>query len=90
MDYYCLDDSKGICIENDKIENETNKIYFACNKTNKEGNACIDCLFGFEVGEKGLCVNYDNCTKRENGETGICTKCQKNYCTNFILMMLIV
>ena len=82
LDYYCLDDSKGICIENDKIENETNKIYFACNKTNKEGNACIDCLFGFEVGEKGLCVNYDNCTKRENGETGICTKCQKNYCVN--------
>ena len=81
MDYYCLDAKKGTCIENYKIENETNLIYFACNKTNEEANACEECVLGFEVGQEGLCVNYDNCTERQNGN-GICLKCQKDYCAN--------
>ena len=44
IEFYCLDVNKGICIENDKIENETYIIYFACEYTNKEGNKCEKCL----------------------------------------------
>jgi hypothetical protein len=40
IEFYCLDKNKEICIENDKIENETYKIYYACNYTNEEGTRC--------------------------------------------------
>ena len=78
---YCLDANKGICIENYLVKNESDKKYFACNRTNKEGTECEDCLYGFKLGEKGLCVNYDNCTERENGY-GICLKCENKFCAN--------
>ena len=81
MDYFCLNAKNGFCYENYQIKNETDKKYFACNKTNEEGDACVDCLFGFKVGEKGLCMNMDNCTVRENGD-GICLKCDENFCLN--------
>ena len=79
MDYFCLDIKKGMCYENYKIENETNKIYFACNRTNDEGDACKECLYGFELGSRGLCINMQNCTEKEDD---ICKKCDKNFCAN--------
>ena len=81
MDYNCLNVKNGICYENYKIINETNKKYFACNRTNDEGTACDECLYGFKVGDQGLCVNMDNCTERENGN-GKCLKCDKEFCAN--------
>ena len=65
--------------ENYKIDNDNDKIYFECNRTNEEGNSCEECLYGFQVGEKGLCININNCTEIANG---ICIKCDKNYCSN--------
>ena len=79
MEDFCLDINKGMCFENYKIDDDSDKIYFACNRTNEEGNSCEECLYGFQVGEKGLCININNCTEIANG---ICIKCDKNYCSN--------
>ena len=81
IEFFCLDVNKGICIENDKIENETYKIYFACEYTNKEGNACEKCLEGYEVGKEGFCIDVERCIEKENGD-GICLKCKDDYCAN--------
>ena len=81
IEFYCLDKNKGICIENDKIENETYKIYYACNYTNEEGTRCEQCLDGYEVGEEGYCIDVERCTERENGD-GVCLKCKDEYCAN--------
>ena len=80
-DNYCLDENKGICIENDKVENDTYKIYFACNYTNEEGTACQQCLNGYEVNDEGYCVDVKRCIERENGN-GVCLKCDEEYCSN--------
>ena len=83
LDYNCLNVKNGLCYENDIIYNESTKIYFACNRTNEEGNSCEECLYGFKPGEEGLCVNYNNCTERENDdENGICLKCDEKFCAN--------
>ena len=79
LDSCCLNLKDGKCYENYKIENETDKIYYFCNMTNDEGNACKECLYEFEVGSKGLCVNMNNCTEKENE---ICKKCDKGFCAN--------
>ena len=81
IEFYCLDLKKGICIENDRIENETYKIYFACNYTNEEGTKCEQCLDGYEVGEEGYCIDVERCIERENGN-GVCLKCKDEYCSN--------
>ena len=81
IEFYCLDVNKGICIDNDIIENETFIIYFACEFTNKEGNKCEKCLEGYEVGEEGYCIDKERCIERENGN-GVCLKCKEEYCAN--------
>ena len=73
-DYYCLDVKKGICIDNDYIENESDKIYVNCNKTNEEGTACAECAYGYKVGEEGFCVEDGLCIERENG---VCVRCKE-------------
>ena len=83
IEYYCLDVNKGICIDNDLVENETNIIYFACLYTNKEGTACEKCLDGYEVGKEGYCVDNERCIEKENSN-GVCLKCQDGYCANDI------
>ena len=80
IEFYCLDANKGICIENDLVENEAYKIYYACNYTNKEGNACEKCLNGYEVGEEGYCIDIERCIDRNR--EGICLKCKVQYCSN--------
>ena len=80
-DFYCLNVNNGICIENDRIENDTYKIYLACNYTNEEGTACEQCLEGYEVNEEGYCIDVKRCNERENGN-GVCLKCEGDYCAN--------
>ena len=72
------------------MENENQKIYIACNKTNKEGDKCEICLDGYEVDENGYCVDVERCEEKENG---ICEKCGSDeksilngyyYCANEI------
>jgi hypothetical protein len=80
---YCLNVNNGLCFENYIIYNESTKLYFSCNRTNEEGNKCDECLNGFKVGNKGLCVNYDNCKEREDGnDSGDCLKCEEGFCAN--------
>ena len=85
-DYFCLDVKSGKCIRNEFLENEKVKIYFACKKTNKEGEACEQCIEGYEVNDEGYCVNMANCEENKDGK---CMKCnnEKNkngyyYCAN--------
>ena len=72
--YFCLNVKKGICVDNDYIEDESDKIYINCIKTNEQGTACQECLDGYIVGEEGYCVDIEHCEKRENG---ICVKCKR-------------
>ena len=85
-EFFCLDLKTGNCIDNDYIEDEKNLIYFRCNKTNKEGNACEECIEGFSVNNKGICVNDTYCDERN--EEGICQKCKNDengvFCLNNI------
>lgn len=78
---YCLNNNKGICIQNDRIENDNYKIYFACNYTNDEGTECQQCLDGYEVNEEGYCVDSKRCVQREIGES-VCLRCEEEYCAN--------
>ena len=82
-EYHCLDSKTGKCIDNSYIENEENKIYFRCNRTNEEGNKCEKCLKGLELNDEGLCVDSEHCSKEVDG---VCLKCENNmintYCLN--------
>ena len=86
---YCLDANKQICVYNKYLEDENNKIYINCLKTNDEGTKCENCKDGYEVGDKGYCIDINFC--EEKNEEGICTKCKDikspngyNYCANEI------
>ena len=50
---YCLDVKSGKCKNNRYIYNEEDKIYFRCNKTNKEGTACEVCNEGYTLNNEG-------------------------------------
>ena len=83
---YCFDLKRKLCVDNDFLENENEKIYIACNRTNEEGNKCELCLDGYEVDENGLCIDVERCEEKING---ICVKCKDdvsiingNYCAN--------
>lgn len=79
-EYYCLNLKNGFCYDNDFMEKEEDKIYIACNYTNKDGTACEKCLEGYEVGENGYCIDVSHCEKRENG---LCVKCKDDEYGNF-------
>ena len=85
-EYYCLNVKNGFCYDNDLMEKEEDKIYIACNYTNKDGTSCEQCLEGYEVGENGYCVDVSQCERKENG---ICVKCKDDdygnfYCANSV------
>ena len=87
-DTYCLDVKNNICVGNDYLENENQKIFIACNRTNEEGNKCELCLDGYEVDKNGYCVDSERCEEKEDG---ICIKCKNDnsieneyYCANEI------
>ena len=75
--YYCLNVKNGQCIINDEINNDEEKFYFRCNRTNKEGNKCESCEDGYILNEGGLCVDDEHC--EEKNENGSCKKCLGNY-----------
>ena len=79
-EYFCLNIKDGFCYDNDFMEKYEDKIYIACNYTNKEGTACEKCLEGYEVGENGYCIDVTYCEKKENG---ICVKCKDDEYGNF-------
>ena len=77
---YCLDVKKQICIDNYWApENEEEKIYFNCIKTNDEGTECEVCN-DFSVLVNGICVNKKDCAEEENGE---CIKCNEKTYDNY-------
>jgi len=82
---YCLDLKSGKCFDNEFLYEENQKIYIACNRTNKDGTACEQCLEGYEVNEEGLCFDVERCTEKENNT---CIKCKEDppdylyYCAN--------
>ena len=85
-DDYCFDVKKQKCVINDYINNDEQKIYIACNRTNEEGDKCELCLEGYEVDNNGYCVDNERCEKKEND---ICIKCKDDslvenvyYCAN--------
>ena len=75
-DYYCLDLKAGKCEENYYIEDENKKIYYRCNRTNKEGTGCEECIEDFYPNENGICVNENFCEERK--KDGTCIKCKND------------
>ena len=67
------------CIDNKKEINEEKMFYYKCNRTNEEGNKCEKCINGYNLNEKGLCVNDKGCKEKEGNK---CTECNVNYCMN--------
>ena len=84
---YCLDKSKKVCIYNGEINEEEDKKYFKCIKTNEDGTSCIQCEDGFILNEDNLCINEEDCNEREEDK---CVECinkkhpWKNSCLNII------
>ena len=77
---YCLDLNKGICINNLNLpENENEKIYYHCNKTNTEGTECASCKDDFLIIENGVCVNKNDCALEIDGQ---CIKCNEKNSNN--------
>ena len=77
---YCLDVKKGTCIDNYfEPESESQKIYYACNKTNDEGTECVLCKDEYFEVDNGICVNKVECEKEENGKCVKCNDKSHNY-----------
>ena len=72
-DNYCLDAKSGKCIYNNIIISEDKKFYYKCNRTNEEGTACENCIYGFYLNDNGLCYNDLDCL--EKNEDGTCKNC---------------
>ena len=72
---HCLNLKTGKCGSNEKITNEEEKFYYRCKETNKKGTECASCLDGFELSEKGFCVDTVHCSVKEDG---VCIKCKNN------------
>ena len=86
-EYLCLDTKKQICVQNlCEPENEEEKIYFNCKKTNEQGTGCEICNDNRELVNE-ICVNKVECEEEKNGE---CIKCNeksynnKNMCLNSV------
>ena len=75
LQHYCLDVQKGKCEENEEILKEENKIYFRCEKTNKDGTSCEICEEGLILSEEGLCINKQDCIEEKSS---VCVKCENN------------
>ena len=70
---YCLDVKKQECVDNDLLYDINDKIYISCNRTNKEGTRCEQCVEGYQVTEEGYCVDIDYCEEKIDGK---CVKCK--------------
>ena len=65
----------NLCYYNDEPEEENEKIFYKCIQTNKDGNKCEKCESPFEVGEKGLCINFYDCEEKDGDK---CIKCKED------------
>ena len=72
MENYCLDNNKKTCEFNGEINEESDKKYFRCAKTNEQGNACVECEQGLTLNEEGLCINEEDCCEMEEDK---CIEC---------------
>ena len=72
---HCLNVKTGECGSNEEIKNEEEKLYYRCNRTNEEGTKCAKCLDGYELSDKGFCVDKIHCSVEEDG---VCVKCKNN------------
>ena len=90
-DYFCLDVKNQRCIDNNFLEDDNIKIYFACKRTNEKGTGCEECIEGYKINEEGYCIDVENCEVRQEDEK--CLKCKNkvdsngniiNYCANDI------
>ena len=70
---FCLDVKGQRCIYNDFIDDINDKMYFYCDRTNKEGTRCEKCKDGYEVNKEGNCVDIDYCEEKKDGK---CLKCK--------------
>ena len=82
--FHCLNVKTGNCENNYQLKSEETKFYYKCNRTNEEGTACESCINGFELNNKGLCVDYTQCADKKDG---VCQKCNsveggESYCLN--------
>ena len=82
-EYHCLDIKTGKCEINQFIEKEEQKIFFRCNRTNEEGNACEECKDDYMSINDGICVDDLHCSKKD--EDGSCLECQNDENGNFCL-----
>ena len=71
---FCLNMKTSFCEYNYEIEEESEKIFYKCIKTNEDATACEICEKPFEVGENGLCVNNYDCEEKEGDK---CLKCKE-------------
>ena len=74
-DRHCLNVKTGECGSNEVIKKEEEKLYYRCNRTNEEGTKCAKCLDGYELSDKGFCVDKIHCSVEEDG---VCVKCKNN------------
>ena len=73
-DYLCLDVKKQTCETNYWApDNDEQKIYVNCNKTNEEGTECEICNNYSEL-INGICVDKVECAEEKDGE---CIKCNE-------------
>ena len=81
---YYLNLSNSFCYYNYAIEEEKEKKFYKCSKTNEEGTACHSCETPFVIGEKGLCINYDDCEIKDGDNCIKCNEGEKwfHYCLN--------
>ena len=80
-EYYCLDINTGKCEYNEELYSEEKKIYFRCNRTNKEGTECEVCIEGYNL-SNGLCKENFHCIEEKDG---ICQKCHNSFSYHFCL-----
>ena len=80
-DFYYLNVLTGKCHYNDEINNEDEKKFYRCNRTNEEGTACEICKNGLVLNEDKLCIDKQHCSEIKDKK---CQRCQSDYCLNNI------
>ena len=79
---FCLNAKTGDCVDNFYgPENEEQKIFYQCNKTNIDATECEICLEGFEL-KNGLCYNSVDCAQKD--DNGNCIMCNDETFTGFL------
>ena len=81
---YYLNLSDSLCYYNFIIEEENEKKFYKCSKTNKKGTSCQICETPFVLGENGLCVNNYDCEIKEGEKCVQCKEGEKwfHFCLN--------